>query len=758
MSKKDYIDAINELKVDDKLKRETINKIKSGGKSMKKKPQIYAFAVVMIVILVSALLQLNVNRDEIHNVAINQDMLSLPKVGTFENLYDLLKIEEVSDMSYGIMKEMSMQGMVAEESDIRDTGAVNENSAVDTARGGDYSGTNVQVANVDEGDIVKTDGRYIYYISTQYMMISKVVIIDAMNPEELEIVCEIEFASNEFQPSELYINNNKLIVIGTNNVYSNMLTKDIAVDRAYYPYSQFTTAKVYNVNNKDNVQLEREIEIEGYYLTSRMIGDNIYFLANKNIYTYYGIKGELDEGEFKPQYRDTASSDEVRCIEFPDIYYFPGSEERSYLNIASFNINNNNEANIDSYLGAGNQVYVSEKSIYVTNTKYEYEEIKEQNSTREIMVVDSSHTITTKIYKFSLDNANVNYVGVGEVPGEPLNQFAMDEKDDNFRIATTNSTSWNADSNTNNLYVLNNEMNIIGRLEGLAPGERIYSVRFMGQRAYMVTFVQVDPLFVIDLSNPRNPTVLGELKIPGYSKYLHPYDDNHIIGIGEDTIVQDFEAKEEPETQIIGEGDTAISMTKLPTPIVRTDGMKMALFDVTDPNNPKELYVEKIGDRGTSSEILYNHKSLLFSKEKNIIAFPITITEERNNYTNDLKFSGAIVYGLDLNTGFYLKGMIADQEITNSYRDYDYYKAINRILYIKDTLFTLSYKLVKAVDMKTMELKGEVEIKIDESGYMDIMPFEEDIIEEPLENVKMEGLDKGNMNQSTEPYIGPNGW
>ena len=203
----------------------------------------------------------------------------------------------------------------------------------------------------------------------------------------------------------------------------------------------------------------------------------------------------------------------------------------------------------------------------------------------------------------------------------------------------------------------------------------------------MVTFVQTDPLFVIDLSEPTNPILLGELKIPGYSTYLHPYDENHIIGFGENT-----------ETNEDGR--------------VITTGMKMALFDVKNPTSPKEMYSTNIGDSGTYSELLYNHKALLFSKEKNIIAFPISISEGENYHSN-LKFQGAIVYGLDLENGFNLKGKIAHMQITEGYNDYDYTKEVERIIYIDNNLYTLSEGLIKATNMDNMEEKGSIEIKIE---------------------------------------------
>jgi inhibitor of cysteine peptidase len=212
----------------------------------------------------------------------------------------------------------------------------------------------------------------------------------------------------------------------------------------------------------------------------------------------------------------------------------------------------------------------------------------------------------------------------------------------------------------------------------------------MGNRAYMVTFQQVDPFFVIDLKNPSNPTILGKLKIPGYSDYLQPYDENHIIGFGKDTI----------QTKgWNGQGQAFY------------EGMKVAIFDVTDVNNPVQTSQALIGDRGTDSEILRNHKALLFSPEKNLLAFPVTVMEVDNQTTSQqpassipaygsFSFQGLYVYSIDLVKGLQYRGRISHLS-TEDYRMagnswYDSDKNIDRALYIGDTLYTMSAAMIKA--------------------------------------------------------------
>jgi len=306
---------------------------------------------------------------------------------------------------------------------------------------------------------------------------------------------------------------------------------------------------------------------------------------------------------------------------------------------------------------------------------------------------------STLVYNFALNQGSVDYNGKGKVPGSLLNQFSMDEHNGYFRMATTVGDIWRTDEQTskNNIYILDDALNVVGQVEDIAPGETIYSVRFMGDRGYMVTFKTVDPLFVIDLKDPEKPSILGALKIPGYSDYLHPYDENHIIGFGKDAVEVD---------------NMAYYL-----------GMKMAIFDVTDVNNPKEKFVEMIGDRGTESELLRNHKALLFSRDKNLLAFPVTVMEVTQSKDTSYKevppygefaFQGAYVYHIDTETGFKLKGKVThlsnDDYLKAGRYWYDSNKNIARILYIGDTLYTLSNKLWKAHGLDKIDHKNTLEI------------------------------------------------
>jgi len=231
--------------------------------------------------------------------------------------------------------------------------------------------------------------------------------------------------------------------------------------------------------------------------------------------------------------------------------------------------------------------------------------------------------------------------------------------------------------------IYDENLNEVGKLTDLARGERIYSARFMGEKAYIVTFRETDPLFVIDVADPKNPTVLGELKIPGFSNYLHPLDDTHLIGIGYDTKVEiDSYSKQ---------------------PIVYTMGMKISLFDVTDVENPIEVDNEIIGGRGTYSEVQHDHKALYRDQKKGHYGFPISIYDE-DQYVG----SGALVYHITPK-GIELAGDFVKKAQGEQYEDWE--TTIRRLLYIDNTLYTIANHEITAYNKQNFNKQGSIVLK-----------------------------------------------
>lgn len=621
----------------------------------------------------------NGNNDDLNGVQVGKtttsEKISLNKVNDFETFYNLIK-ENTPEVSYN-----DNRGIVYEDIEMTTDSAQSTNSEVTNATkssqpttqsaqsSDDYSKTNIQVENVDEADIVKTNGKYIFYVVS-----NKIVIVDIQNKAKMNKVAEITFENDNFKPSELYIYNDKIILIGNESGYST--SKSIVKEtlNSIYKkgiYRQYSVAVVYDISNIERPQEVRRVKIEGRYVSSRMINGNIYFVANKAISGYNILRHQYDalnEDEYKPAYVDTAVSTREKLINYDRIYYFDHIESLNYLTLGGFNINNEKEADVETFMGAGDTIYCSTENLYVAKARNVYDA-----DTR------MSFGSDTKILKFSLDNGNIEFKAEADIEGGINNQFSMDEQNGYFRIATTVGKTYNMDNSTSNsLYILDDKLNEVGRLDGIAKGEKIYSVRYAGNRAYVVTFKEIDPLFVIDLSNPRNPKILGELKIPGYSTYLHPYDETHLIGFGYDT---------KPNSTDTG---------------VVNDGLKMSMFDITDFNNPKEMFTVKIGDNRTSSQLTNNHKALLFDKEKNLIAFPVS------TYENSRREYKAQVYDINLEKGFTLRGEIKHEEKTKDddfskkyYTKYNF--SIDRILYSQDVFYTVSKAILKASDMNNLQ-------------------------------------------------------
>jgi len=539
----------------------------------------------------------------------------------------------------------------------------------------EHSTTNVQVEGVDEADIVKNDGNYIYVISGRTLFI-----VAAYPARDSEIVSRIDF-EKDATLNEMFVKGDMLIVIGQDA----SRVEPAPDSKSLSPQGGVTFAEVYDISEREKPSCVRAIEYEGDYSTARMIEDDVHIVLTTSLFYAFDLK-DIEPEDIIPKFRDGSERDSTEefapACDFRQVEVADPRGFTSLLSIVSFSADGaDSSLNKRVLAGHSDTVYASLDNIYVASAEWPvYAGLR---------MPEPGDEAKTTVYKFALDGQSSEYVTSGQVPGTILNQFSMDESEGFFRIATTLGHLSREGSNiSNNVYILDPEMKIAGSLEGLAPGESIYSARFMGERAYLVTFKKVDPLFVLDLSNPREPRVLGELKIPGYSDYLHPYDETHIIGVGLNTV------EAAPEEG----GDFAWYQ-----------GMKIAIFDVTDVTNPVEMHKVVIGDRGTDSYALYDHKAFLFDRDNNLMVLPVLLAElspeqKASPDTRDYDygaytFQGAYVYDVSLAGGFYLKGRIthAEDPIDPDF-GYSYYDApdsVSRSLYIGDNLYTVSEARIK---------------------------------------------------------------
>jgi inhibitor of cysteine peptidase len=610
-------------------------------------------------------------------------MADLPKIKDQKQLLAILKERMPKERAginlFGESKDSGMEMETAESSN-------------DSSAGGEgTSTTNVQVQGIDEADIIKTDGKSIFFVRDGD------IIITSADKTNSTILSQIKVEN--FYPQEMYVQNDLLITIGQKSEPLREVKEtksEIGIPEPIY-YSQ-TTVLIYDIQNPGEPKQVREVSQEGYYSTSRILDGYLYLIANEH--PPYHILSTNEDVEVRPFIKDSAVSEESMPVDFDHMYFFPESKEEQFLILTSIDLDNmEKEANIETYLGASNQIYMSHNNLYVAVNKYTEEESKEteetesSDQTADIMIW-RPHDTDTEITQFKVEDGSLQYNASVLVNGTLINQFAMDERNNTFRVATTKGNTWdNEELSTNNLYTFDINLKPLGSVEGLAEGERIYSVRFMDQVAYMVTFKEMDPLFVIDLKDPTKPTVLGELKIPGFSNYLHPLDENHVIGFGQDT-------------KLIEEGSNE--------PRVQTDGLKISVFDVSDPTNPKEKYSEVIGQGGSYSELLYNHKVLFKHPTENLFGFPAVLSETKTVRKDDITyeeykivFEGALLYEITPN-GIQLKDTITHQGEFKEYPEWT--SEIRRMVSVDNAIYTFSWDKMKVYDMEQKQILNTLEL------------------------------------------------
>lgn len=654
-NKDNYRKAIDQIQASRELKEKTMERIQNNRKIRRFQYMRWlAACAVFVLIFSSGLFYLNSDND-IGNVSnsnigvetqiskVNND---LPRFKSMDELKSVLEEQYRSTTNSTKGDIIFADAMLAETTESISDMAASEKLYANQkeAANEDYSTTNVQVENVDEADIVKTDGKYIYYVTN-----GLIYIIRADDLKEI-VKIDLNTSTEKFSPNEIYVKDDKLVVLGNSYTYQEESTTDEKMYAQRIRTNTMAKAIVLDISNKENPRELRSVALDGYSVNSRMIGDNLYFISNKTPNYYRGV---LDD-EILPLVKD--SSGEEKVIACTDIAYFENTNSHSFMIVAGFNINDNSEVCTETFFGASSNIYCSENNLYITQVVY-----------KDGYYWGDSNNI---IYKFNLKNSQISLQCKGEVKGYLNDQFSMDEYEGNLRIATTAGYD---DDSTNQLYILDENLKEISRIENLAKGEKIYAVRFIGKVGYIVTFKQIDPLFVIDLSDPYNPTVKGELKIPGYSSYLHPYDETHIIGIGYNTKSNGYGG-------------------------VTNSNMKMSMFDVSDLENPKEMFSVDIGGRYASSPVTYNHKALFYNKSRNLIGFPVDLRE----YSASKDRNGFVMFNIDLEDGFIKHGEIL-QEI-------NYRTNIDRAIYIGDKLYTLAEMKIVKYDLNTLEKLAEIDL------------------------------------------------
>lgn len=555
--------------------------------------------------------------------------------------------------------------------------------------GPSYSSTNVQVAGVDEADVVKTDGAYLYLVSS-----NRILIVKAYPPEEATLVTRIDVP--EFIHG-LFVNGDRLILLLggpfalPQDCFDCVAPSVVGREIAPIYWTENTTLRVYDIADRAAPSVLRELSVMGYYSTARMVGDYVYAVVV--------APAVVPVRETMEVAIPTVSVDgEVADVPATDIYYTNATDSGStYTTVVALNTQDaQEEPNVSTIVtGATSTVYVSPRNIYLTMTDWQPVILTPEVTTAEpIMEPPEERTL---IHRLEIAGRDVRPMATGAVPGHVLNQFSMDEWEGHFRIATTTFSP--EGSGRNHLYVLGLSLDVEGQVVDMAPGETIYSVRFMGDRAYVVTFRKIDPLFVIDVSDPSAPTILGQLKTPGYSTYMHPFDATHLIGIGKDAVPSD-------------QADFAWYQ-----------GVKLSLFDVSDVSQPKELFTFVLGDRGTESPVLYDHKALLFDRERGLLVMPVLLAViDADKYPGgvdpstygDFVFQGAYVFDVSLEQGIQARGRVThlpdDGDLTKSGYYFDSTYEVRRSLYIGDVLYTLSDRRIVMNNLQTLELVGAVEL------------------------------------------------
>ena len=469
--------------------------------------------------------------------------------GSEQELFEILQNSSNQTSTYAKQVQGNDVMLLEESAAVTDSAASNAGAASQT---GDYSVTNVRDMDVDEGDIVKTDGSYLYVVKSG----SGVRIVDIQS-REMQLVSTIAPEELNESVEEIYLDGDSLVLV-TSGYQSSMKeqTEDVyAVDR--YTYSAVCE---YDISDREHPTLTGKITQEGTYRQSRKNGNCVYLLTQYSP----SVSDSLEDSDVMPLVNE-------QKIDISNIYVQPEPDQTDYLVVSGINLDHMDQAvSSKAVVSGADDFYMSQDHLYIYNSNW------------------NNGKSSTQFLQFSCNEGEIQAGNAVEVPGYLNDTFSLDEYQGYLRVLTTED----GDSESNSLFVLDQDMKVVSSIRDLAGGETLKSARFAGEMAYFVTFRQTDPLFCVDLSNPEEPQVISELKVSGFSSYLHRYGEDRLLGIG-------YEADEDSGSQT---------------------GVKLSMFDISDEQNIKELDRYVVKD-AWYLPFDYNYKAITVDPDKNLIGF-----------------------------------------------------------------------------------------------------------------------------------------
>ncbi|MEA4940398.1 MAG: beta-propeller domain-containing protein, partial [Christensenella sp.] len=520
------------------------------------------------------------------------------EINTYDDVYAMIEAmqngmgyERGGALAGGVMMDGAMVKTESATTAAAPSAAAMEEPAVAMDSNVDYSGTNVQVKGVDEADIVKTDGNYIYYLAANQLNILKA------DGAKTALVSSTSLSAEDSwwgYNSELFILGTRLMVITQS--YNTVWIND--VNGGYENNTDQTTAVIYDISNPAKPVQVVSLGQSGSYVSARMVGDYVYLVTSQYVYNLV----KETPVTYIPA---TTVGAETKLLQPTDLYVGGNPQSAAYTVVGAINLKSGaNFSSAKAVFGGTSQLYANADHLLLAIAQYSEETlpIAPDKDGKNVQITNGSNS--TDLVLLGISEGQITKLASGNVPGSLLNQFSMDEYKNVFRVVTT-LNSWQQriytdgvdtyeydNTNSNALYTLDLNLSILGKIENLAKDETVQSVRFDGDIGYFVTFRQIDPLFAVDLSNPAYPRVLNALKIPGFSEYLHVFKDNLLLGIG-------YSADEKTGA---------------------TQGVKLSMFDTTNKSNVKEIATEKVDASWTI--VGSNHKAILVDAQKNLIAFP----------------------------------------------------------------------------------------------------------------------------------------